>query len=663
MPMPGSSETEDEFIARCMSDDEAMADFPDEDQRYAICVSKWEGKADGHSPTEAMAREATRGLEWRAEYNRGGTEIGVARARDIKNRRNLSLDTVKRMKSYFARHEVDKQGQGWSPGEDGYPSAGRIAWALWSGDPGRAWAEAIVAKIDDKKSSASLFISHLRTLSATSSEAAILPLFNDCIVAFNRMASNASFKFMRDEVLISSTLKVFSAWDSLKVSRIDAASIATKMIDMKPIGDLADDLLVRKSMSWDRLGAITFAADSKISVPTTVFCSSPIPAIALAKTLVDFYPEAFSDIIHKNLRFDSAQTVSQHETRGKSMDMTEEIVSAAQNIINRASVAANWNLGPDKASVDPTANAEYWQKLADVWQINEAEARRRLCANCEYFDNSAPMQRQMEDIPLDALDMDGGGRGYCVKFDFICHNLRVCQAWEPKEFEAEDDSEEKKVTGHIHHKSVALTLKKEPDQDGVFEGYASVFGVVDQGMDVVERGAFRKSLGSRKVKMLWQHDMAQPIGVWDEIYEDERGLFVRGRLLKEVAKGREAMALLRAGAIDSMSIGYRTMEAVPEGDGRVRKLTEVDLFEISLVTFPMLPDAKVTNVKSIRTERDFERFLRDAGYSRSEATAIALHGFKALPKQRDAGEDEAVTGELDALLSKLTKLKGVFNVR
>jgi hypothetical protein len=123
------------------------------------------------------------------------------------------------------------------------------------------------------------------------------------------------------------------------------------------------------------------------------------------------------------------------------------------------------------------------------------------------------------------------------------------------------------------------------------------------------------------------------------------------------------MALMRAGAIDSMSIGYRTMEAVAEGDGRVRKLTEIDLFEISLVTFPMLPDAKITAVQAISNERDFEKFLRDAGYSRKEAVALTLHGYKALLKQRDAGEDEAVTGELEALLSKLTKLKGVLNVR
>jgi HK97 family phage portal protein len=107
-----------------------------------------EQKAEGHKPTEAMAAEAERGLAWRKEFGRGGTEIGVARARDISNRANLSDSTVKRMVSYFARHEVDKQGQGWSPGEKGYPSAGRIAWALWGGDPGRAWANKIAKQID-----------------------------------------------------------------------------------------------------------------------------------------------------------------------------------------------------------------------------------------------------------------------------------------------------------------------------------------------------------------------------------------------------------------------------------------------------------------------------------------------------------------------------------
>ena len=219
----------------------------------------------------------------------------------------------------------------------------------------------------------------------------------------------------------------------------------------------------------------------------------------------------------------------------------------------------------------------------------------------------------------------------------------------------------------ISYKSAQFEMKREPDQDGFFEGYASVFGVVDQGMDVVERGAFTKSLGSgRKVKMLWQHDQAQPIGVWDEIREDERGLFVKGRVLKEVQKGREAQALLKAGAMDSMSIGYKTIEAMDEADGRVRKLLEIDLFEISLVTFPMLPDAIVTDIKAIQTERDYERFLRDAGYSRKQAAALTLHGYKAIDGQRDAVADDEQNNRdaISALILKLTSLQeNITNVR
>jgi DNA-binding ferritin-like protein len=106
-------------------------------------------------PTDAMASEAKRGLDWRKEFNRGGTPVGVARARDIMNKDTLSISTVKRMHSFFARHEVDKQGKGFTPG-DGYPSAGRIAWALWGGDPGKSWADAIVNRINNMNKSVGL---------------------------------------------------------------------------------------------------------------------------------------------------------------------------------------------------------------------------------------------------------------------------------------------------------------------------------------------------------------------------------------------------------------------------------------------------------------------------------------------------------------------------
>ncbi|HMO09523.1 MAG TPA: HK97 family phage prohead protease [Paracoccaceae bacterium] len=131
----------------------------------------------------------------------------------------------------------------------------------------------------------------------------------------------------------------------------------------------------------------------------------------------------------------------------------------------------------------------------------------------------------------------------------------------------------------------------------VIAGYASVFGRRDQGGDVVRPGAYAASLAAlraagRRVKMLWQHDPREPIGVWDEVREDDRGLWVQGRVLPGVARGREALELVQAGAIDGLSIGYRTVKAERDAAG-ARILTELELWEVSLVTFPMLPEARV----------------------------------------------------------------------
>ena len=131
----------------------------------------------------------------------------------------------------------------------------------------------------------------------------------------------------------------------------------------------------------------------------------------------------------------------------------------------------------------------------------------------------------------------------------------------------------------------------------VIEGYASLYGVPDQGGDVVQPGAYARSLERLQarggtVKMLWQHDPAQPIGVWDEIREDARGLYVKGRLLLDVERAREAAALIGARAIDGLSIGYRTVSAQKDAKGQ-RLLAELELWEVSLVTFPMLREARV----------------------------------------------------------------------
>jgi HK97 family phage prohead protease len=151
----------------------------------------------------------------------------------------------------------------------------------------------------------------------------------------------------------------------------------------------------------------------------------------------------------------------------------------------------------------------------------------------------------------------------------------------------------------------------------VISGYASLFGTPDQNNDVVQAGAYAKSLKvlsskGRNVKMLWQHDPSQPIGVWEEVREDERGLFVQGRILTDIQAGREALALIEAGAIDGLSIGYRTKRA-EKATGGQRLLHELELWEVSLVTFPMLPEARVEGSDlDSRLANDLAQVIADA---------------------------------------------------
>lgn len=168
----------------------------------------------------------------------------------------------------------------------------------------------------------------------------------------------------------------------------------------------------------------------------------------------------------------------------------------------------------------------------------------------------------------------------------------------------------------LEHKFARFGKVAEVEGGVEISGYASLFGAADQGGDVVEAGAYaaclkRTEAAGRSIKMLWQHDPAQPIGVWDEVREDGRGLWVKGRILSSVARGREAAALIEAGAIDGLSIGYRTLRAGKNTKGQ-RLLSELELWEVSLVTFPMLPTARVAAKGEFRAVGSILREMADA---------------------------------------------------
>lgn len=161
---------------------------------------------------------------------------------------------------------------------------------------------------------------------------------------------------------------------------------------------------------------------------------------------------------------------------------------------------------------------------------------------------------------------------------------------------------DRKISASVRErKNYASALEiKSIDSTGRFAGYASVFDVVDNQRDVMQRGAFSKTLarGVANVKLLWQHQQSEPIGVFDKMFEDVHGLYVEGRLLLEVARAREAYALLKAGVLTGLSIGYSPVRYRIDDETGVRQLAEVDLWEVSLVTFPANAAANVTVVKS-----------------------------------------------------------------
>jgi hypothetical protein len=186
------------------------------------------------------------------------------------------------------------------------------------------------------------------------------------------------------------------------------------------------------------------------------------------------------------------------------------------------------------------------------------------------------------------------------------------------------------------------------DADGTVEGSASLFGEVDQARDTVMPGAFAQTLklrGPRRIPMLFQHDPSEPVGVWLELREDSRGLYARGKLIPEVMRSRELLALIKAGAIDGLSIGFKTVRGRVDPKSRIRKLDQVDLWEISIVTFPLLAGARVRAVKTAAVHDQVDERLLRRHPRVSFARARADREWKQVARMSEATSGTAVQSE------------------
>jgi HK97 family phage prohead protease len=200
---------------------------------------------------------------------------------------------------------------------------------------------------------------------------------------------------------------------------------------------------------------------------------------------------------------------------------------------------------------------------------------------------------------------------------------------------------------------------KSISETGEFSGYGSVFGFKDAHSDIVIKGAFQKSLDNWKSKsglpaLLWQHDMAEPIGVYTKMEEDENGLYVEGRLLiNDDPLAKRAHAHLKAGSITGLSIGYSLKDYEYDTQKDAFILKEIELWEVSLVTFPANEQARIADVKTsldagvIPSPKEFERALRDVGLSQIQAKRFMSEGFKGL---RDVDENKPNLKDLETLI-------------
>jgi uncharacterized protein len=212
-------------------------------------------------------------------------------------------------------------------------------------------------------------------------------------------------------------------------------------------------------------------------------------------------------------------------------------------------------------------------------------------------------------------------------------------------------------------RAFALQIKAAGD-DGTVEGYGSMFGVRDAYDDVIAAGAFADSLAAHRKAgtmpaMLWQHSSSEPIGIWTEMAEDAKGLKIKGQLALATARGKEAHELLKMGALNGLSIGFVSKQWAYERESEIRTLTEIELWEVSLVTFPANQAARVTNVKAadiaeLKSIRQLERALRDAGLSEGSAKAFVAAAKRIALDERDAHEAAAAMKAADRLLHSLT---------
>lgn len=475
-----------------------------------------EVRADSYKPTSGMKEEAKKGLAWRAEFNRGGTSIGVARARDIANDSNFPLVTVKRMYSYFARHEVDKKGQGFSPDQDGFPSAGRIAWALWGGDAGQSWSSKIVKQNKSKEP---------------------------------RGANNSGL--CKVEAVMTNQRDVYGNTNDVAPEGMVAGSLS----DTMPIADQQEEPLVEEVVTLEML-----VEELRSLVASTV----------------SIYFQAHGS--HWNVRgTDFAQYHSLFQ------EIYEDVYSAIDptaEMVRKLDGEAPFELQElvSLRKVGETVGQDNPASLSSALLVSNDQMLE--CLNCSYEYADELDEQGICNFLADRIDMHRKW-GWQLKASLDATQQRSHSSWAVRS----DDGK----------RSYAYTnLEVRATDDGkTLVGYAAMWDTPSHPMpftEFVKRGAFTKTLNDgADVRLLIDHEgvpLARTKSGTLKLSEDERGLLVEAQLDPLNPDAARVMSAMKRGDLSQMSFAFRTVKDAWSKDRKTRELREVQLFDVSIVTFP-----------------------------------------------------------------------------
>jgi len=534
-------------------------------------MAKVGGEEVDLTPTEGMAKEAQKALDWKKDGQAGGTAVGMARAHQLVSKEQLSPSTVRRMHSFFSRHEVDKKGEGFRPGEPGYPSNGRVAWALWGGDPGQTWAAAKSKTLDRLEGKS---IDYTKDFTDEEEKSSANDLKVGDFVRWGSSGGPAKGKIER--IVRDGSLNVPNSSFSIEGTKEDPAALIRIYKD----GDKTDTLVGHK-----------FSTLTKVS----------------SKSLEDICP-----IVTK----DATINIAHHMVAISDANLGPADPSASSDSY-WSYMAEKWMVSTEEARVRQCQNCEYYDnspKILDCLKDSTFKA------------SDLPTTPKWADVSVPS--------GYCTKWDITCTSTRTCVNWEldaddlgeTEEVEASNDgplgggpnlddtmmilSAGKPVTKMFTFDTTMKAVDTGTDGELKIIGYASTTSV-DRSADVILSSAWNKSGGLNNFKanpiLLFNHNYDKPIGKVVEMGTDSMGLKIKGIISKSAG---DVYNLVKEGVLTTFSVGFLIKDAEydKEKDGLVVK--DAELLEISVVSVPCNQDATFSVAKSFDNQTDYLTFRK-----------------------------------------------------